>query len=95
MLLLGCCCVTVTRLNSTVLYMCCGAGCMQAMALSEKQSVELCDSIGKMLATELNTQSVRVKVRRIVADYVNKRDIEDDPERLMKKLEWSVKVKLK
>ena len=66
---------------------------MQAMALSEKQSVELCDSIGKMLATELNTQSVRVKVRRIVADYVNKRDIEDDPERLMKKLE--VKVKLK
>ena len=68
---------------------------MQAMALSEKQSVELCDSIGKMLATELNTQSVRVKVRRIVADYVNKRDIEDDPERLMKKLEWSVKVKLK
>ena len=75
--------------------MCCGAGCMQAMALSEKQSVELCDSIGKMLATELNTQSVRVKVRRIVADYVNKRDIEDDPERLMKKLEWSVKVKLK
>ena len=75
--------------------MCCGAGCMQAMALSEKQSVELCDSVGKMLATELNTQSVRVKVRRIVADYVNKRDIEDDPERLMKKLEWSVKVKLK
>jgi hypothetical protein len=68
---------------------------MQTMALSEKQSVELCDSVGKMLAAELNTASVHLKVRRIVADYVNKRDIEDDPERLMKKLEWSVKVKIK
>ncbi len=68
---------------------------MQTMALSEKQSVELCDNVGKMLATELNAQSVQLKVRRIVADYVNKRDIEDDPERLLKKIEWSVKVKIK
>ena len=68
---------------------------MQTMALSEKQSVELCDTVGKLLATELNTPSVHLKVRRIVADYVNKRDIEDDPERLLKKLEWSVKVKIK
>ena len=65
------------------------------MALSEKQSVELCDNVGKMLATELNSASVHLKVKRIVADYVNKRDIEDDPERLLKKLEWSVKVKIK
>ena len=67
---------------------------MQMMALSEKQSVELCDSIGKMLVSELANPSVRLKVRRIVADYVNKRDLEEDPERLLKKLDWSVKVKL-
>jgi hypothetical protein len=61
--------------------------------LGEKQSVELCDNIGKMLASELNTEAVRVKVRRLVAEYVNKRDIADEPERLLKKLEWSVRVK--
>ena len=47
-----------------------------------------------MLALELNTEAVRLKVRRLVADYVNKRDISDDPERLLQKLEWAVKVKL-
>lgn len=68
---------------------------MQTMELSEKQSVELCDNVGKMLALELDSPIVRLKVRRIVADYVNKRDLEEDPERLMKKLGWSVKVKIK
>ena len=64
------------------------------MELGEKQSVELCDSVGRMLALELNTEAVRLKVRRLVADYVNKRDIADDPERLLRKLEWTVNVKL-
>ena len=64
------------------------------MELGEKQGVELCDSVGRMLALELNTEAVRLKVRRLVADYLNKRDISDDPERLLQKLEWAVKVKL-
>jgi hypothetical protein len=63
------------------------------LELGEKQSVELCDNIGRILALELDTEAVRIKVRRLVAEYVNKRDIADDPERLIKKLEWSVKVK--
>ena len=63
------------------------------MELGEKQSVELCDNIGKMLALELNTEAVRVKIKRLIAEFVNKRDIADEPERLLKKLEWSVKVK--
>ena len=67
---------------------------MQIMALSEKQSVELCDNVGKMLALELNSEAIRVKVKRFVADYVNKRDISYDPERLLKKIEWTVKVKI-
>ena len=67
---------------------------LQSLELGEKQSVELCDSVGRMLALELNTEAVRLKVRRLVADYVNKRDISDDPERLLQKLEWAVKVKL-
>ena len=63
------------------------------MELGEKQSVELCDNIGKMLALELNTEAVRVKIKRLIAEFVNKRDIADEPERLLKKLEWSVRVK--
>ena len=66
---------------------------MQSLELGEKQSVELCDNIGKMLALELNTEAVRVKIRRLIAEFVNKRDIADEPERLLKKLEWSVRVK--
>jgi hypothetical protein len=64
------------------------------LELGEKQIEELCDSVGRILALELNTEQVRLKVRRLVADYVNKRDISDDPERLLQKLEWAVKVKL-
>jgi hypothetical protein len=67
---------------------------LQSLELGGKQSVELCDSIGKMLALELNTEEIRIKVRRLVTDYLNKRDIADDPERLLKKIEWSVRVKL-
>ena len=55
--------------------------------------MELCDNIGKMLALELNTEAVTVKIRRLIAEFVNKRDIADEPERLLKKLEWSVRVK--
>jgi len=69
-------------------------GRLQSLELGEKQSVELCDNIGKMLALELNSEAVRTKVRRLVADYLNKHDIADDPERLLKKLEWAVKVKI-
>ena len=63
--------------------------------MTEKQGTELCDSIGKMLLNELESANVRQKIKRIVADYVNKRDIGDDPDRLMRRLDWSVKVKLK
>jgi len=66
---------------------------LQSLELGEKQSVELCDNIGKMLALELNTEAVRVKIKRLIAEFVNKRDIADEPERLLKKLEWSVRVK--
>ena len=67
---------------------------MQSLELGEKQGVELCDNIGKMLAFELDSAVIRTKVKRLVADYVNKRDIAADPERLLKKIEWSVKVKI-
>jgi len=68
---------------------------METYSITDKQGTELCDNIGKMLVIELESANVRQKVKRIVADYVNKRDIGDDPDRLMRRLDWSVKVKLK
>jgi hypothetical protein len=65
-----------------------------SLEFGEKQGIELCDNLGKMLAVELDSPVVRTKVRRLVADYVNKRDIAVEPERLLKKLEWSVKVRI-
>ena len=47
-----------------------------------------------MLAVELNSEPVKRKVKRLVVDYLNKRDIADDPERLLKKLEWAVRVRI-
>jgi hypothetical protein len=67
---------------------------LQSLELGEKQSVELCDNIGKMLALELNSEAVRIRIKRLVADYLNKQDIAYEPERLLKKLEWTVKVKI-
>jgi hypothetical protein len=67
---------------------------LQSLELGGKQSVELCDIIEKMLALELNTGEIRIKVRRLVTDYLNKRDIADEPERILKRIEWSVTVKL-
>ena len=67
---------------------------LQSLELGEKQSVELCDNIGRMLALELNSETTKTKVKRLVVDYLNKRDISDDPERLLKKLEWAVKVRI-
>lgn len=67
---------------------------MLSLELGEKQSIELCDIIGKTLAVELDSAATRVRVKRLVADYLNKRDIAVDTERLLKKIEWSVKVKI-
>ncbi len=68
---------------------------MKAAGLTEKQSIELCDSVGKMLVTELEADVVKNKVKKLVSDYVKKNKIDDDPADLSSKLTYSVKVSLK
>lgn len=68
---------------------------MKAPGLSEKQSVELFDNVGKMLVTELESETVKNKVKKLVADYVKKNKIDVNPTGLSDKLQWSVKVSLK
>ena len=68
---------------------------MQSVSLNDKQSRELCDEIGKMLAIQLDSEAIRNKVNRLVSDYVKQKNIGDDPKALSKNMSWSVKVELK
>ena len=68
---------------------------MQSVSLNDKQSRELCDEIGKMLAIQLDSDAIRNKVNRLVVDYVKQKNIGDDPKALAKTISWSVKVELK
>jgi len=68
---------------------------MKASSLTEKQNVELCDNVGKMLVLELESETVKNKVRKLVSDYIKKNKIDVDPAVLSDKLRWSVKVLLK
>jgi hypothetical protein len=63
--------------------------------LTDKQNVELCDTIGKMLVTELDTTAVKTKVQKLVTDYVKKNKIDVDPKGLSTRLHWHVQVLLK
>ncbi len=68
---------------------------MQAISLSDRQSRELCDKIGKTLAMQLDSDSVRNKVNRIISDFLKQKSIEDDPKAIAKNVSWSVKVELR
>ncbi len=72
-----------------------GVSFMQSIGLSKRQSVELCDEIGKMLAIQLDSATNMNRAKRIISDYLKKNMIEDDPEKIMKNVKWSVKVEIK
>jgi hypothetical protein len=60
-----------------------------------KQGDELTAEVGKMLASQLDSESVMKKVDKVVADYVKKNVVETKPEAVSKKIQWTVKVTLK
>lgn len=68
---------------------------MKARGLTDKQSVELCNNVGKMLVMELEAETVKNKVKKLVSDYVKKNKIDVDTSGLSDKLEWHVQVLLK
>jgi len=68
---------------------------MKQHGLTEKQSVELCDNVGKLLVMELEPEAVKSKVKKMVSDYVKKNKIDADPASLFAKLHWHVQVLLK
>jgi hypothetical protein len=68
---------------------------MQSVSLNDRQSRELCDEIGNILTAQLDTDAIRNKVNRSVAEYVKRTSLNDAPEYLAKNISWSVKVSLK
>jgi hypothetical protein len=69
--------------------------CMQSVSLNDRQSWELCDEIGNILTAQLDTDAVRNKVDRSIADYVKRNNLNLDNKDLSRNIEWSVKVSLK
>jgi len=68
---------------------------MKAHGLTDKQSVELCDNVGKLLVMELESETVKNKVKKLVSDYVKKNKIDVKPIGLSDKLQWRVQVRFK
>ena len=68
---------------------------MKMSGLTEKQSIELCDNVGKLLVTELEADATKNKVKKMVSEYVKKNKIDENPADLSNKLNYSVKVSLK
>jgi len=63
--------------------------------LNDRQSVELCDTVGKMLVMELEAPAIKTKVQKLVTDYLKKNKVDTDPKSLSNKLHWHVEVLLK
>lgn len=68
---------------------------LQSITLNDRQSRELVDEIGKLLAVQLDSEQIRNKVNRMVADYCKRNNINADAADISKNLSWSVKVSLK
>jgi hypothetical protein len=66
-----------------------------AHGLTEKQGTELCETIGKMLVLELESEVVKAKVKKMITEYVKKNKINANPAVLSDKAEWRVQVRLK
>jgi hypothetical protein len=68
---------------------------METMNMSDKQGMEICENVGRMLVDELDTEDVWNRVQDMLTDYLKNNNIAEDASDLTDKLEWSVKVRLK
>lgn len=68
---------------------------METLSINDKQGMEICENVGRMLVDELDTEDVWNKVEEMLSDYLKSNNINEDALDLTDKLEWSVKVRLK
>lgn len=68
---------------------------METTTINDKQGMEICENVGRVLIEKLDSDEVWSKVEEILADYLKNNDINAEPTDLTSRLEWSVRVKLK
>ncbi len=68
---------------------------METLSINDKQGMEICENVGRMLVDELDTEDVWNRVEEMLSDYLKNNNINADASQLTDKLEWSVKVRLK
>ena len=68
---------------------------MEMMSIDDKQGMEICENVGRMLVEELDSENIWSRVEQMLSDYLKNNNIKEDAADLTDKLEWSVKVKLK
>jgi hypothetical protein len=68
---------------------------METVSIDDKQGMEICENVGRMLVEELDSENIWSRVEQMLSDYLKNNNINEDAADLTDKLEWSVKVKLK
>ena len=68
---------------------------METISIDDKQGMEICENVGRMLVEELDSENIWSRVEQMLSDYLKNNNINEDAADLTDKLEWSVKVKLK
>jgi hypothetical protein len=68
---------------------------METMNMNDKQCMEICENVSRMLAEALDTDDTWTKVEEMLATYLKENNINLDASNLTDNLEWSVKVRLK
>jgi hypothetical protein len=68
---------------------------METMSINDKQGVEICENVSRMLVNELDKEDVWNRVEDMLTDYLKKNNMNADASDLTDNLEWSVKVRLK
>jgi hypothetical protein len=67
---------------------------MKKSSLTKQQSTELLDNVGEMLTGELESDSTRKKIAKMVSEYLEENMIDEDPKTLANRIRLSVKVSL-
>ena len=68
---------------------------METMNMNDKQGMEICENVSRMLVEELDTEDTWTRVEQMLATYLKDNNIDQDASNLTENLEWSVKVRLK
>ena len=68
---------------------------METTTFNDKQGMEICENVGRVLVDQLDNDEVWNKVEDSLSQYLKTNNISENATDLTDKLEWSVKVRLK